>query len=56
MKTLVARLTGWVSRFGKTGSASKRRLVAEEEMMIAKGREQFQRLLDRGLSIPVAML
>ena len=56
MKTLVARLIRGVSRLGKSETKGRRRLVAEEEILIAKGREQFQRLLDRGLSIPIATL
>lgn len=51
MKTLVARLIERV-----TGRMKSRKLVGEEEILIAKGREQFQRLLDKGLSIPIATL
>jgi hypothetical protein len=54
MKSLVARLLRGFS-LKKQGKAQKR-LVAEEEILIAKGREQFQKLLDKGLSIPIATL
>ena len=53
MKTLVARLIG---KFSQRQGKQTRRLVAEEEVLIAKGREQFQRLLDKGLAIPIATL
>lgn len=56
MKTLVARLIEAAKRAVRKEDRSRRELVGEEELLIAKGREQFQRLLDKGLSIPIATL
>lgn len=59
MKTLLARLIARVkegNRFEANRQGRTRKLVGEEEMLIAKGREQFQRLLEKGLSIPIATL
>ena len=57
MKTLVARLVERVKK-GRVVSGDRqgnmRKIVGEEEMLVAKGREQFQRLLEKGLSIPIA--
>jgi hypothetical protein len=54
MKTLVARLKDEFMKAVRKEDRSGKEIVGEEEMLIAKGREQFQRLLDKGLSIPIA--
>lgn len=53
MKTLVARLMAGLSKVGRP-EIGRRKIVREEDRLIAVGREQFQRLLDKGLSIPIA--
>jgi hypothetical protein len=53
MNTLVVRLNKFLQEAGLK-SVKTRRLVGEQEMMIAKGREQFQKLQSLGLALPMA--
>lgn len=49
---------GRIFRIFKSQSPKRRKTLAEyeQEMLIRIGREQFKKLLEKGLSIPVGLL
>jgi hypothetical protein len=42
--------------FGNVGKTKKTLIDTKQEILVKQGREQFKKLLEKGISIPVAFL
>ncbi|MCL5434965.1 MAG: hypothetical protein M1405_01105 [Patescibacteria group bacterium] len=42
--------------FGNAGKAKKTLIDTKQEILVKQGREQFKKLLEKGISVPVAFL